>query len=746
MALDRGRGVGEDMSTPAGDALLHQPLKEVIGGKTAAALNKAFGMNTVLDLLEHYPRRYAERGQLTDLQTLSEGESVTIMATIDSVTVRQMKARRGSILEAVVTDGRGHISVTFFNQKWREREFRAGRSGLFAGQISTYRGKRQLAHPQCILLPEGVDDDPDAVAAFAGAVIPVYPSSASITSWQLGAAVTIILDSIGELSSTIPESVRQRFALLDYGQALRMIHRPSSMAEVEQARHTLKFGEALLLQCVLAQRRSVLAASNAIPRVHTDSGLLASFDSRLPFQLTSGQQEVAAQISKDLAADHPMHRLLQGDVGTGKTVVALRAMLAVVDAGGQAALLAPTEVLAQQHYRWISQALGPLGQAGTLHGDPSGTKVALLTGSQRSTSRRAELLDVASGQAGIVIGTHALLQDRVEFADLALVVVDEQHRFGVEQRAALSDKALDGTRPHTLVMTATPIPRTLAMTVFGDLEVSTLTELPAGRAPITTHVVAVEEQPAHAARVWQRASEEVALGRRVFVVCPRIGDEIDQADAPGDESQASPLASVLETFHELSTQLPNNVRLGMLHGRMSADEKESTMQRFADTGAQDGIDVLVATTVIEVGVDVPEASTMIVLDADRFGISQLHQLRGRVGRGGLPGLCLLCTRMPAGSPARQRLDAVASTTDGFALSQLDLELRQEGDVLGATQSGVRSSLRLLQVLKDAEVIEQARQCAQALIDADPQLVGEPILAEAVARSNDQRQSEYLEKA
>lgn len=723
--------------------ILDSNLTGVLGGKTAKALSKAFGISTVDDLLHHYPRRYAERGKLSDLASLPDGESVTVLAEIESVTVRSMRARRGSILEAIITDGRGRLSVTFFNQKWREREFRAGRSGLFSGEISDYRGKRQLAHPQCVLFPDGIEDDPEATAAFAGEIIPVYPASGSITSWQIQAAVRIVLDTLGDVEDPIPDEIRMRHGLIDKSASLRMIHRPQSMSEVELARERLKFEEAFCLQAILAQRRAEFSSMPATARESVGGPLLSDFDARLPFTLTAGQVAIGQEILADLAATHPMHRLVQGDVGSGKTLVALRAMLAVVDSGGQAALLAPTEVLAVQHHRSITRMLGELAQRGQFGGAEHGTRVALLTGSQRTAERRKELLDVITGEAGIVVGTHALLQDTVEFRDLALVVVDEQHRFGVEQRAALSAKSRNGTRPHVLVMTATPIPRTIAMTVFGDLDISTLSELPAGRSPITTHVVPVSEKPSHAARIWERASEEVAQGHRVFVVCPRIGDGDDGGDLDAEDS---PLSSVVDLAERLQGAELAHLRVGMLHGRMSPEEKDDIMRRFSDVSAVDGIDVLVSTTVIEVGVDVPDATVMVVMDAERFGISQLHQLRGRVGRGGLPGLCLLVTSAGSGAPARERLAAVASTIDGFELSQLDLELRREGDVLGAVQSGRRTSLRLLEVLRDEDVIARARADADDLIGNDPTLADHSALRSALARLTAEASTDYLEKA
>jgi ATP-dependent DNA helicase RecG len=737
-------------------SFLHLSLTSVLGGKTAKAMEKALGLTTIEDLLRHYPRRYAERAELTELSSLREGERVTILAEISKVTSRPMKQRRGTILEATVTDGSQSMTLTFFNQKWRERDFRVGRRGLFAGQVSSFNGKRQLAHPECQLFPDGVEDDPDAVAAFAGALIPIYSAAGSVTTWQIQGAVRVIVDQLPLLPDPIPDDTRTRLGLLDLTQALRLVHRPGQRVDVDMAIERLRFEEAFVLQAVLAQRRWEAMALTATRRVPSSSPLVDAFDSRLPFTLTDGQREVSGAIEHDLAQAHPMHRLLQGDVGSGKTVVALRAMLRVVDAGGQAALLAPTEVLAAQHYRSISLLLGSLGQRGQLGGEDIGTKVALLTGSTKTSKKRRELLDIVTGDAGIVVGTHALIQEHVDFHDLALVVVDEQHRFGVEQRAALTAKALDGSRPHVLIMTATPIPRTVAMTVFGDVDVSTLSELPAGRAQITTHVVVRHEQPALVARAWQRVREEVSAGHRVFIVCPRIGDDSDEGfpdDGDGidleplDEGQsAAEMTGVVPLARSLGDNELAGLRMGVLHGRLPAEQKEDVMRRFADVSRDDGIDVLVATTVIEVGIDVPDATTMVIMDADRFGVSQLHQLRGRVGRGGLPGLCLLITSAPADTLARQRLEAVASTTDGFALSDLDLELRREGDVLGSVQSGRRSSLRLLEVTKHESVILAARQEAAAILEADPLLVDHPALADAVGHLRRDEHSEFLEKA
>lgn len=729
---------------------LSLPLRDVVGGRSASALEKALGLRSVGDLLRHYPRRYVERGELTSFRDLREGENATVLAEVVETTVRRMQAKRGSVLDVLVTDGSGTLTLAFFNQAWRETQFRPGRRGLFAGTVSAFRGKRQLAHPKFVLFAEGASAQEDEIAEFAGGLIPVYPATSSVATWQIEKAVRIGLDAMAGAQDPIPAHIREERGLMDLQAALHAIHRPADTEQLERARERLRFEEALALQVVLAQRRHATSLLPAVARARPGGPLQRAFDARLPFALTRGQREVGAVIEADLAGTHPMHRLVQGDVGSGKTIVALRAMLAVVDAGGQAALLAPTEVLAAQHHRSITALLGPLAQGGRLGSDDIATRVALLTGSQRVAQRRRELLDVISGDAGIVIGTHALLEDAVEFRDLGLVVIDEQHRFGVEQRAALAAKSRDGTRPHVLVMTATPIPRTVAMTVFGDLDVSTLDELPAGRMPVATHVVPIADRPSHAVRAWERAREEVEAGHRVFIVCPRIGD--DSAGGRPRESQVDEevdeegLTSVLALAERLDSRELSGLRIGILHGRMPAEAKEDAMARFADPSRSDAIDVLVSTTVVEVGVDIPIATMMIVMDADRFGVSQLHQLRGRIGRGGLPGLCLLVTNAPQDSPGRARLEAVASTTDGFALAQLDLEQRREGDVLGSAQSGHRSSLRLLSVLHDGDVIESARETATAIVSEDPDLAAHPALAAAAAALVAEEQAAFLEKA
>ena len=731
-------------SHPGGQAsALDEPLKKLVGGPSAKALAEHLGLHTAGDLLHHYPRRYAERGELTSLDELQLDEHVTVMARIEESRVIPFQGRKGDRLEVVVTDGRSKLRLTFFNQAHKVHQLRPGRQGLFAGKVSVFNRVRQLANPEYELFDE---ENAGLAQEFAGRLIPVYPAAAKVPSWRISKAVDALLGSLDwtALEDPLPEPLRRERDLLPLTEALQLIHRPANHAERARAQARLKWDEAFVLQVALARRRAADSAQPATPRVPRDGGLLDAFDAKLPFTLTDGQQKVSAEIFSDLAQEHPMHRLLQGEVGSGKTMVALRAMLAVVDAGGQAAMLAPTEVLAQQHHRSIVEMMGELAEAGMLGGSDLGTKVVLLTGSMGVPARRQALLDLVVGDAGIVIGTHALIEDKVKFMDLGLVVVDEQHRFGVEQRDALRAKA--GQRPpHLLVMTATPIPRTVAMTVFGDLETSVLDQLPAGRSPIASHVVPALEKPNFLSRAWERVREEAGKGHQAYVVCPRIGDEVDQKaqkkGGPAKEDDRRPPLAVLDVAAELAAGRLAGLRVEVLHGRMPPDAKDEVMRRFTAGEA----DVLVATTVIEVGVNVPNATVMVVMDADRFGVSQLHQLRGRVGRGSAPGLCLLVSELPGGSPARQRLDAVARTLDGFELSRIDLEQRREGDVLGQAQSGVRSSLRVLSVLEDEDVITAAREEASVLVAADPELTDHPELASALRSLVDADRAEYLEK-
>ena len=720
-------------------ATLDSKLVGVVGDRTTKVLRELFGYTTISDLLHHYPRRYLVRGELSNISELIEGDEVTILAEIYSATSRRLHARKGNILEVVVTDGTAKLSLTFFNQAWREKELKVGKQGLFAGKVGVFNGKRQLAHPDYELIADGSDVD-SAVEGFAGKYLPMYPASSKLPSWKISQCIELAIGALDEVPDFMPDWVRDKYGYPTLHQALVQLHNPADLESAEKSRQRITFDEALLLQLLLLTRRRELKGLDAVARPVKDGGLLTAFDASLPFELTAGQKAVAQEISDDLAQPHPMHRLLQGEVGSGKTVVALRAALTVIDNGGQAALLAPTEVLAAQHLRTIEKLLGPLSQGGMLGADEKATQVTLITGSQSAAARREALAKAAAGDAGIVIGTHALLGESVEFKDLGLIIVDEQHRFGVEQRDALKSKAVNP--PHLLVMTATPIPRTVAMTVFGDLDVSTLRELPLGRAPITTHVVPVLEKPSYLERAWSRIKEEVGQGHQAYIVAPRISaavsEDADMEFLMGESTTA--ISSVEELGPQLQSGPLNGLKVAPLHGRLSADEKDVTMRAFANKE----IDVLVSTTVIEVGVDVPNATVMVIMDADRFGVSQLHQLRGRVGRGTSPGLCLLVTSAAPESSARTRLDAVAATLDGFELSRIDLEQRREGDVLGASQSGGKSHLRLLRVLRDESLIEAAREDASTLLDSGVQSY--PLLAAELAQVQADATAEFIDKA
>ena len=707
---------------------LDDPLEEALGATPAKSLHRAFGMQSVGDLLSHYPRRYADPGELTPIRELPIGETVTIVAEVLSSVARPMRNRRGAMVEVVIGDGIGRMSLTFFAKgmsqaEWRAKELAVGRRGVFSGKVGEFNGVTQFAHPEYELF-----DDEDAARrradARAAVLIPIYPATASLQTWQIAKFVGRMLDALGDVAEPVPAAVREREGLLTARAALEQIHRPKTRNDIDPAVRTLRMHEALTLQTALLQQRDAVRALAATSRPASPGGLRERFDAALPYTLTPDQQAVGEQIERDLVGSWPMNRLVQGEVGSGKTLVALRAMLQVAESGGQAALIAPTEVLAAQHLRSIAKMLGP--ELAPL------VMPTLLTGQMPAAERRKAALRVASGQALIVVGTHALLGDKTTFADLGLVVVDEQHRFGVEQREALRAK---GSSPHALVLTATPIPRTVAMTVFGDLDTSVIRTMPAGRAGIETFVAPLAEHPGWFNRVWERAAEEIAQGRQVFAVCAAIdtttktAEQGQQLPAQPDGA-AGPRWGVVQLDEALSTHPTlGALRRAVLHGRMPSDEKDAVMQSFA----RGDIDLLVATTVIEVGVDVPNASTMIVLDADRFGVSQLHQLRGRVGRGGVPGLCLLVTEAEAGSPARERVDAVASTLDGFQLAEVDLELRGEGDVLGAAQAGSRSSLKLLRVVKDSGLIVRARELAEQILADDPELAAHPGLREAITR-------------
>ncbi|MBF6238920.1 ATP-dependent DNA helicase recG [Nocardia otitidiscaviarum] len=753
-------------------ATLADRLDHVLGVKAAEPLADAFDMHTVEDLLRHYPLRYATQGQPLTEEAPEEGAHITVMGRVTKTELRPMKNRRGSLLKvALDVGGARPVDITFFNGDKVRYLVKDGVKAMMSGTVHWWRPDRwNLSHPDYLILPDKGDGTVESLTSVRGGgalrglaqtakgkggmdvsffereFIPVYPATAKVQSWDLLRCIRQVLDQLDPIDDPLPEELRTEHALIAVSDALRLIHLPEHKSDIEQARGRLRFDEALALQLVLAQRRHDVEGRTARACPPRTDGIAAAFDKQLPFELTEGQRAVIGEISDDLSRTHPMHRLLQGEVGSGKTIVALEAMLQVVDNGRQCAMLAPTEVLAAQHYRSLRKMLGELGTAGELGAADQATKIVLVTGSMSTKEKKAALLDAMTGEAGIVIGTHALIQDTVEFHDLGMVVVDEQHRFGVEQRDALRAKAKDGVSPHLLVMTATPIPRTIAMTTLGDLETSTLTQLPRGRSPITTKVVPAKVKPSWVDRAWERIHEEVRAGRQAYVVCSRIGgDEEENGKKKGKaaaEKEGPTTHAVVDVYDMLRGGPLADLRVGLLHGRLPADEKDSVMRAFND--AQ--IDVLVCTTVVEVGVDVPNATIMAIVDADRFGVSQLHQLRGRVGRGRHAGLCLLITETnPVGS-AMARLEAVAATTDGFELAVLDLRQRREGDVLGSAQSGTARSLRLLSLLDDLEVITAAQQLAREVVESDPGLSRHPGLAGMMHAAVDAERLEYLAKS
>ncbi|MGW5146202.1 ATP-dependent DNA helicase RecG [Rhodococcus koreensis] len=750
-------------------ATLSDRLDHLLGKKTADALEEAFDIRTVEDLLRHYPHRYASQGRELAEKDPPEGEHITIIARVTSAAVVKMKNRPGSMLKVVLSTDTQNVDVTFFSPQKVKHVIKPGVRAMFSGTVKYFRSKWSLTHPSYLVLPEPRAGSEDPVvnvgrirgagdlagiarasqeagagvdmSVFDRALIPLYPATRDVESWTIMKCVRQILDQLDHVDDPLPENVRAERDLIGLDEALRSVHLPDTREDVENAHDRLRFDEATALQLVLARRRHDNAERVAPACPPVPGGIADVFESMLPFQLTDGQHSVADEISADLAQPHPMSRLLQGEVGSGKTIVALRAMLQVVDAGYQCALLAPTEVLATQHARSLRAMLGSLATAGELGAHEKATRVALLTGSMGVAAKRTAMNEAITGDAGIVIGTHALIQDNVEFFNLGMVVVDEQHRFGVEQRDRLRSRAREGLSPHLLVMTATPIPRTIAMTVLGDLEVSTLRQLPKGRSPIKSSVVPASQKPQWVARAWERIREDVADGRQAYVVCSRIGDGEKGDGEDALDEKAPETKSAVDVFEELGGDIMPDLRVGLLHGRLPADEKDAVMRDFT---AGD-IDVLVCTTVVEVGVDVPNATIMVIVDADRFGVSQLHQLRGRVGRGKHQGLCILVTDMNPGSPAYERLSNVASTNDGFELAQLDLATRREGDILGAAQSGTTSTLRLLSLLGHEDVIAAASEFARSVIADDPRLENHPGLSAMVTSALDADRIEYLEK-
>ena len=741
-------------------------LDGVLGDKASKALEEIFGIRTVDDLLRHYPRKYSQGSKVLgeDDDPPEPGEHVTFVGEIESADVRwTSRGTRREYLVVTLVNRRPKVTATFFNAKFLKKQLVKGTRLMLSGEVGYYRGTMQLTHPGYLILnsPSGrlggtkslktiaasaADQSGDFdMSPFERDFFPIYASKAKLQSWDIYACVRQVLDVIEPIPEPLPETFVQQHDLMPEDAALRAIHLGENEIDRQRARERLTVDEAVGMQWALAKRRHSELAASGPPAPRRSGGLFAALSARLPFELTAGQQEVLGVLSAELATTKPMNRLLQGEVGSGKTIVSVLAMLQMVDAGYQCALLAPTEVLAAQHARSIRDVLGPLAMAGQLGAEDGATRVALLTGSMSAAQKRQVRDEVATAAAGIVIGTHALLQDAVEFDRLGMVVVDEQHRFGVEQRDRLRAKAPEGLTPHLLVMTATPIPRTVALTVFGDLETSTLRELPRGRQPIATNTIFVNEKPQWLERAWQRVAEEVAAGRQAYVVASRI----DESDKPAGEDEAGggqggggqaivPIPVII-LFEQLHRGPLAGLRLGLMHGRLPAEEKDAVMTAFR-VGE---IDVLVCTTVIEVGVDVPNATVMVVIDADRFGISQLHQLRGRIGRGTHPSLCLLATRLPEDSKVGDRLKAVAATLDGFVLADLDLAERREGDVLGLNQSGRAGSLRFLSLAEHLDVILTARELCDSLYPGDPDNLGMALVARQFTRTD---RIDYLDKA
>ncbi len=740
---------------------LSDRLDYLVGAKVADLLDEVFGIRTVDDLLRHYPRSYTEGASRWGAgdQRPAAGEHITLVDTIVDTESFPMKKNPKKMCHRItVGSGRGRVTATFFNANYIKKDLTKGTKVMLSGEVGFFKNVMQLTHPAFLIVdsPDGRNRGTKSLKSIADAshattgeeladaferhFFPIYPASAKLQSWTIFTCVRRVLEVLDPVPDPLPDSLRAQHGLVSEERALRDIHVAEIESQRRRARDRLTFDEAIGLQWALLARRHSELSESGPPAPPRSDGLAAELLRRLPFELTAGQRDVLEVFSRELSATRPMHRLLQGEVGSGKTIVAVLAMLQLVDAGYQCALLAPTEVLAAQHVQSISAVLGPLGMAAQLGGADNATRVALLSGSMTAAQKNQVRAEVASGQVGIVVGTHALLQDAVEFHKLGMVVVDEQHRFGVEQRDQLRAKAPPGITPHLLVMTATPIPRTVALTVYGDLETSTLRELPLGRQPIKTNVIFVKDKPAWLQRAWQRIIEEVSQGRQAYVVAPRI----DETDDPGKGSEegeqaARPSATAEDLFARLRSGELANLRLGLMHGRLSADAKDAAMAAFR---AGD-IDVLVCTTVIEVGVDVSNATVMLVMDADRFGISQLHQLRGRIGRGRHPSLCLLASWVSPGSRAGQRLCAVAETMDGFVLADLDLKERREGDVLGRNQSGRAINLRLLSLADHRDVIEAARAfCVQAY-EQDASNPGLALLAAPFTKTD---RIEYLDKA
>jgi ATP-dependent DNA helicase RecG len=696
-----------------------------VGSAKAGALSK-LGVATVLDLLTYYPRRYLDRTKQAHLGDLEVGEEATVLVSV--VRTSSRRTRNGkSLVTTQVTDGTARLEISFFNQPFRERQLTTGTDVILFGRLEVFQGKRRMTNPVV-----------DLVGDRTGRIVPVYPQSekAGVMSWDIARFAEETLQRAGEFAEPLDEALLDRFDLVDRTTAFHGIHLPESMREAAAARRRLAFDELLRVQIELVRRKRELERT-AVGIAHdtgdgTGGPLVDRFHAALPYELTGAQRRVVGEINADLVKGHPMHRLLQGDVGAGKTVVAVSALLVAVQGGHQGALMAPTEVLAEQHHLGIAALLDGFTVPDTDDGNLFGgaglerpLRVVLLTNRTPAAERRRLLADLAEGKVDLVVGTHALISEGIEFHSLGVVVIDEQHRFGVEQRAALRDKGSGEAVPDVLVMTATPIPRTAAMTVYGDLDVSVLDELPPGRTPIVTRWARDE---ADEAEVWQQVRDEVAAGRQAYVVCPLI-----------EESEKLEVRSAQETFEELTAGELFGLRVGLLHGRVPPTDKETVMSAFR----RGELDVLVATTVVEVGVDVPNATAMVILDASRFGIAQLHQLRGRVGRGAAASTCWLVGE--ATTPdGEARLEALVRSTDGFELAEVDLDLRGEGTIMGERQKG-RNDLKLASLRRDREWVVKAREVAQEILDGDPDLTQHGLLSEEVALFLGDDDTEFLLK-
>ncbi|CAI8409187.1 MAG: ATP-dependent DNA helicase RecG [Acidimicrobiales bacterium AG-410-I20] len=698
--------------------LKERPVTDLNGvnAKKAESLGK-ISVTSVLDLITVYPRRYIDRSKQINIDDLTVGEEGMILVTVSKVTTRRMRNRR-SLVEVSATDETGSMRLVFFNQPWRVKQLSEGKEIIIFGRLDLYQGHKQMTNPIV-----------DLVGDRTGRIVAVYPQSeiAGVQSWDLDTLIAEALRRVMKVrgfEDSVPEKIRDRYRLVDRSKAFHQIHRPDSMQEVAEARRRLVFDELLRIQLELVQRKIQLEKLTKGISHKSSGGLEAKFHQELPYELTDAQKRVINEISGDLESHSPMHRLLQGDVGSGKTVVAVTALLSAVESGYQGAFMAPTEVLAEQHYSSISKLLENIEVKDDLTLlEQRPLRIELLTSNISAIYRRELLQKLSNGEIDIVVGTHALIQDEILFASLGVVVIDEQHRFGVDQRAALKEKQSDGVAPNVLVMTATPIPRTAAMTVYGDLDVSVLDEMPPGRIPIRTLWVREEQE------AWESIFEEVREGRQAYVVCPLI-----------DESDSLNVRSVEETFSRLSKQVFPDLRVELLHGRIKTNEKNEIMEKFR----AGNIDVLVATTVIEVGVDVPNATVMVVLDADRFGIAQLHQLRGRVGRGSSSSICFLVGE-PGTAIGEERLKALVETTDGFELAEVDLELRGEGTIMADRQKG-RNDLRLASLRRDREWVEIAREVAVEMVSQDLDLVRHQNLKEEISVFLEDSDGEYLLKS